>query len=525
MTRELRFSLDQIKDEFRIWTQAVKPELSLPENILGICEYGVTEVINNVIDHAGATTLSISVNSTPEGVALDISDDGEGIFHKLRTYFGFDSDLHALIELVKGKLTVAPEFHSGEGLFFASKMFDCFVIESGELTVTFRDESCTVALGAPRKGTRVRMEITSASPRRAEEVFSRYCEAESLSFSKTRLALSLAALEGGLVSRSQAKRIAARLENFREVELDFTDVASAGQGFIDELFRVWPLSHPQTSLIPTHANEKVSAMLSHVRTRSDLPQPDIRPQSKGFTLTELAVVLVIVSLLIGGMLIPLSTQTDMRSVDETQKSLSDIREALLGFAISNGRLPCPADVTKITGVDADAGSESKTVTGCNSTAGALPWSTLGVSETDAWGHRYSYRVTLEFAREIGQTSFSGCPSGQPSSNPQFAAFALCSQGDTTIRDGVSIIATNLPAVVVSHGKNGNGAYVNLTTEVRQLDTGSDADELDNQLTGGGTTMANAQFVSKTPTPTFDDQVIWLSPNILFNRMITAGKLP
>jgi hypothetical protein len=77
-------------------------------------------------------------------------------------------------------------------------------------------------------------------------------------------------------------------------------------------------------------------------------------------------------------------------------------------------------------------------------------------------------------------------------------------------------------VVISHGKNGNGAYTSMGT---QLAAGADADELDNQLTAGGTTMANTNFISKTPTATFDDLVAWLSPNILFNRMVTAGKLP
>lgn len=88
--------------------------------------------------------------------------------------------------------------------------------------------------------------------------------------------------------------------------------------------------------------------------------------------------------------------------------------------------------------------------------------------------------------------------------------------------GGSTISSNVPAVVVSHGKNGNGAY---TSQGTQLSPGADADELDNQLTTGGTATANTNFISKTPTATFDDLATWVSPNILFNRMVTAGKLP
>lgn len=239
---------------------------------------------------------------------------------------------------------------------------------------------------------------------------------------------------------------------------------------------------------------------------------------RGFTLTEIAVVLVIISLLIGGMLVPLSAQQDSRYYTETQKTLDEIKDALTGYAIANGRLPCPALATTTTGT-----AEAATSAGCTNQAGVLPWATLGVKEVDAWGNRFTYRVSAEYARTAtGQTTFtSGCI---PDTTPAASAFALCSSGDMTIRStaGGTILANTIPAVVISHGKNANGAYTNQGT---QLDSGSDADELDNQLTGGGTATANTDFVSKTPTPTFDDLIIWLSPNVIANRMLSAGKLP
>lgn len=247
--------------------------------------------------------------------------------------------------------------------------------------------------------------------------------------------------------------------------------------------------------------------------------------TKGFTLVEMAIVLVIIGLLLGGLLMPLSAQVESRQISETQKALDEINQALIGFAVANGRLPCPAPATTATGT-AGAGLEPTPIVagGCANAAGVLPWATLGVNETDSWGRRYTYRVTTEFARTAsGQTIFTGtaCP---PPSDPLHAAFALCSQGDMTIMSTAagSTVSDMIPAVVISHGKHGNGAY---TSQGTQLATGTDADELDNQLTAGGTSTANTTFISKTPTPTFDDLAAWVSPNTLMNRMVSAGKLP
>lgn len=257
------------------------------------------------------------------------------------------------------------------------------------------------------------------------------------------------------------------------------------------------------------------------RTRSQR-LGDAKRLHEGFTLIELAIVLLIIALVIGGLLMPLSAQVDLRNISDTNKSLADIREALLGFAVIKGRLPCPADATKSTGTTG-AGLEATNGSVCLNTSGAgvLPWATLGVNETDAWGHRYTYRVKQEFALPVAPGTANPCPNPP---QPQYAVFGLCSVGNINILPyvGGSQIADTIPAVVISHGKNGNGAY---TPDGTQLPAGSDADEQDNQLTAGGTNMANLNIVSKTGTDTFDDLVTWISPNILANRMVTAGKLP
>jgi len=280
MQIEREFKREEIKDEFKVWVQLVKPELALPANVTGVCEYGFTEVLNNVIDHSDCQHVSIKASQSATETKLEISDDGIGIFARLCAYFHFDSEIHALIELVKGKLTVAPSAHSGEGLFFSSKMFDEFSIESGSLSVTFTKNECHVKSISARKGTRISMSIENNSLTTAKEVFNLFCDANEMTFYKTRFFLSLAELEGSLISRSQAKRVAARFDSFSEVELNFTGIENIGQAFADELLRVWPLNHPNTQLQVSNANESVSKMVSHIQSRLDLPQPNtnVSPQ-------------------------------------------------------------------------------------------------------------------------------------------------------------------------------------------------------------------------------------------------------
>lgn len=272
MRIEKQFPLDVRQDEFSIWTRIVKPSLCLPINVLGICEYGFTEILNNVIDHSEGRNVTIRGEQNDTTTRFEVEDDGVGVFEKLRTHFGFDSNIHALIELVKGKLTVAPQAHTGEGLFFSSKIFDRFVIESGDLSVSFTDDHCDVQSVAHRNGTLVRMEIANDSPRTTAQVFDRFCGGDDYVFYKTRFFLSLAAIEGNLVSRSQARRVADRFEKFSEVELDFAGVENIGQAFADELLRVWPLAHPKTKLLVANAGGAVLRMMTHVKGRSDLPQ-------------------------------------------------------------------------------------------------------------------------------------------------------------------------------------------------------------------------------------------------------------
>lgn len=211
---------------------------------------------------------------------------------------------------------------------------------------------------------------------------------------------------------------------------------------------------------------------------------------RGFTLMELAVVLVIVALLIGGMLVPLSGQMDIRDTTETQKRLNEIRDAILGFAVINGRLPCPTSTADPA--NANYGREDCTI----ATEGYLPWKTLGVAESDAWGSArttaadpfigfWRYRVDTAFATPFTLTTV-------PASN-----LSVQNAAGQVLTDA----APNSPvAIIYSTGAN-------------KTRDGQNAGTVDAIYQGGEQSVG------------FDDMAIWISRPVLFNRMVAAGKLP
>ena len=229
---------------------------------------------------------------------------------------------------------------------------------------------------------------------------------------------------------------------------------------------------------------------------------------QGFTLVEIAIVLVVVGLLIGGLITPLSTQLEQRRVADTQRAMEEVREALIGFAVRNGYLPCPA-VSAANGLEARDGDRCAG----ERRAGLLPWATLGMPKLDSWGHVYLYSVTPDFADSA-------------------VRFRLATPRDITVatRDaaGNLVAATapnDIPAVILSAGKNGYGGYSDLG--VRAVDAGTgNVDEKANMNPAGTAYIArSAADNAALPGGAYDDLVVWVSPNILFNRMVAAGRLP
>jgi len=221
-------------------------------------------------------------------------------------------------------------------------------------------------------------------------------------------------------------------------------------------------------------------------------------EQRGFSLAEMAIVLVIAGILMASGLGALSSQMSNQRIKETKQMLERANEALLGYALSHNRLPCPADNAGVELVRNGAGD-------CPQSSGNLPWLDLGLPEFDAWGRRLQYRVTPVFARKTASCGDLATPNSAP-------CFSLQSSGDNTVksasrRNGVAVTATNListvpaVAIVFSEGPSGGGAG---------------ADEQENR-------NGDAQFVQDTPDDDFDDILVWLPTATLLYRLSAAGK--
>ncbi len=265
----------------------------------------------------------------------------------------------------------------------------------------------------------------------------------------------------------------------------------------------------------------------------------------GFTLAEMAIVLVVVGLLLTTVLTTVSSQLEARNNAETLSRLNQAKDALIGYTQANGRLPCPADGLLATGATG-AGLEEVTSTAtyvCKSGAryAVLPWATLGVTETDVWGRRFTYKVVQPtFSDAIAQNTWD--TAGQspsctaPVPTPTYSSFALCSLGNFTIttrtasnKTGSSV--SNVPVVIMSHGRNGYGAYTPGGTQYAASTVGVDEPANAN--------AAATIFYSREQSPQesscsdtaagnfceFDDLVVYIPATLLITRMVAAGKLP
>ena len=255
-------------DEGDIWLRDVRAQLEpLATNVLGIWQYGFTEMFNNALDHAEASSISVSVAKTAASSVVTIRDDGVGIFRKIQAALGLLDERHSVLELAKGKFTTDPQRHSGEGIFFSSRMFDHFSICSGSVWFSHQAKAPEdwILETDESGGTSVRMELGNHTARSVSKLFKQFTSGDDFGFTKTVVPVRMAQYgDDNLVSRSQAKRLIVRFEKFRTVVLDFKGVVLIGQAFADEVFRVFPLVHPEVELMSLNANKEVSQMIAHV---------------------------------------------------------------------------------------------------------------------------------------------------------------------------------------------------------------------------------------------------------------------
>lgn len=240
---------------------------SFGNNVQEIWRYVFSEMINNVMDHSLADKVRIVVSQDFLTTCVTITDNGVGIFKKIRDHFKLSSVEEAICELFKGKLTTDTANHSGEGIFFSSKMMDdFFIISSGKIFTNNKyDDSRILDLASEnQKGTCVIMSISNFSHKTAKEVFDAYANVDG-GFIKTRIPLKNI-FDVSPVSRSQAKRVSNRLDKFKEVIVDFDEIAWVGQAFAHQLFVVFANAHPDIELVPINMNEDVTKMYNHVKT-------------------------------------------------------------------------------------------------------------------------------------------------------------------------------------------------------------------------------------------------------------------
>lgn len=253
-----------------VWTNDIRLVLGqLPDNVSNIWHHGFTEMFNNALDHSGGTEIRVFITKTAADTEMILSDSGTGIFKKIQTALSLLDERHAVLELAKGKFTTDPKNHTGEGIFFTSRMFDSFDILSGGVFFSHefgKPEDWILEPERFQSGTAVWMKLYNHTARTTKKVFDQFLSEEDYSFNKTVVPVKLARYgDDNLISRSQAKRLLARVELFKIVVFDFSGMDTIGQAFADEIFRVFAAQHPDIALHVIHANSQMKRMIERVK--------------------------------------------------------------------------------------------------------------------------------------------------------------------------------------------------------------------------------------------------------------------
>ncbi|MBT3864737.1 DUF4325 domain-containing protein [Candidatus Peregrinibacteria bacterium] len=245
----------------------------IPEHLSSILTYAFSEMFNNAIEHSKSKIIEIDIGRTGNKIFFEIRDFGIGVFKSIISKTSAKTELEAIQELLKGKLTTAPKLHSGEGIFFTSKAGELFIIESftHKLTINNRLEDIFIESPIPKKtkgiqGTMIRFELDLNHKAHLSDVFQEHqSDPSSLEFDKTEIKIKLYTMGTIHISRSQARRVLNRLEKFRKVILDFDKVPTVGQAFADEIFRVFKEKYPEVEIIPENMNEAVEFMVERAQ--------------------------------------------------------------------------------------------------------------------------------------------------------------------------------------------------------------------------------------------------------------------
>lgn len=243
------------------------------ENVRSIVHYAFSEMLNNAIEHSRSKNIEVRMDSESGIIRFAVSDFGIGVFRNVMRQRHLTSELEAMQDLLKGKVTTDPKAHTGEGIFFTSKVADRFVLESfghrmivdNTIPDVFFQEEKRI-----NRGTRVVFTVSRKSTRHLNKIFKKYQSSPGrYAFDKTEVHVRLFTMGTIYISRSQARRILVGLEKFKKIIFDFDRVPNVGQAFADEIFRVFQSRHPEISIEPANMNEIVRFMVARVE------KPDI----------------------------------------------------------------------------------------------------------------------------------------------------------------------------------------------------------------------------------------------------------
>lgn len=278
-TKGWKLENDGSLEEDDFYFNEIEPILKeVSQNAKDIWYYAFTEMMNNAIEHSDGDQISCRIDQDYLYTEISIKDNGVGIFKNISAYIKEKQGVslsasQAMTELYKGKLTTRPDSHSGEGIFFTSKFLASMAICSDSTVYTYRcserDSFISSHLMAyytrlNKIGTMVVMKLENETMRTTKEVFDMFAPIDE-GFVKTMIPMKEMCPQGDPVARSQARRILRRLEEFKEVIFDFTDIEFMGQGFADEVFRVFQNRNPEIVLTVINANETVLGMIRHVK--------------------------------------------------------------------------------------------------------------------------------------------------------------------------------------------------------------------------------------------------------------------
>jgi anti-sigma regulatory factor (Ser/Thr protein kinase)/predicted transcriptional regulator len=252
--------LRQIKEESAIFQ-------GVSDNVSSIVDYAFTEMLNNAIEHSTSEKIDVVIIKTATDIRFTVIDRGIGIFNNIMKIKRLRTKMEAIQDLLKGKETTAPDAHSGEGIFFTSKVADLLIIKSFEKKLFFDNVGQDIYIKDVQcvKGTKVDFVLGLKSKKKLADLFNKYTD-DSFQFSKTAVKVKLYHQDVDYVSRSQARRMLAGLEKFKTVELDFKDIKTIGQAFADEIFRIWQSARKDVKFVVKNANENVMLMVKRAQS-------------------------------------------------------------------------------------------------------------------------------------------------------------------------------------------------------------------------------------------------------------------